>query len=159
MADYEQITLLREIAAQTAGQVRRASATIVFDGGTEGGIGETDAVDTVFVTTGSVEILRIVPFCLVDLAGASATLSLGVLSDPDSILGVTTATGIDADEYWLADTGSETPLTAVPAALKDIETSEDIVVETKTADITGGSIRFDVLWRPLTDDGELVGVE
>lgn len=132
-----------------SGYVRRASKTITFDGAT--GTGEVGEVP-IFTVTGEALILALVPFCTTLLDGATATLALGVTGSTALFIAATTATDIDADEFWV-DTAPDPNGIAVPAALKDIAIAQDIIGTVATANITAGALRIDVYYIPLSSDG------
>lgn len=129
-----------------------ATKTLAFTGAA--GLGAQGAVP-LFTVTGEVLIEKIVAFCTESLAGASATLALGVTGATTLFVAATTATDIDADEFWV-DNAPDAAGVAVPAACKDVAISANIIGTVGTADITDGTIRFDVIWRPLSPDGMVV---
>lgn len=128
-----------------------ASKTVTFTGAA--GVGAVGTV-ALFTVTGEVLIDRIVPFCSTNLAGATATLALGVTGSAELFIAATTATDIDAGEFWV-DTAPDANGIALPAALKDIVITDSILATVAVADITGGVLRVDVYWRPLAG-GSLV---
>lgn len=129
----------------------KSSKTITFTGATL--LGEIGAVPLLTVT-GEVVIDKIVAFCTVNLAGATATLSLGVTGDDNLFIAATTATDIDAGDFWV-DTAPDPNGIAIPGALLDIAITDNIVGGVLTANITGGAIRIDVLWHALSSDGNV----
>lgn len=132
-------------------EFRYISKSITLDGAT--GTGEVGAVP-IFTTTGEVLIDRLVPFCTTLLDGATATLALGVTGATTLFIAATTATDIDANEFWIDATPDANGI-AVPAALKDIAITDNIIGTVAVANITAGVLRFDVWWRPLSPDGNL----
>ena len=128
--------------------------TITFTGGNN--LGELDAPTVTFFTvTGEVLILFIIPFCTVDLVSAGGgTLLLGITGSTSFFLGSTTATALDAGEFWT----NATPVAngvALPAGFKDIITTDDVIGTVGVADITGGALRFTAYWLPISEDGNL----
>lgn len=126
--------------------------TVAFSGAA--GNGAVGAVN-LFTVTGSVLIRRITARCTEDLAGATATLALGVTGSTALFIAATTATDIDTGEFWLSTTPAATGL-ALPAALQNIVVDADIILTVATANITDGTIEFTVEWTPLSSDGNLV---
>lgn len=137
------------------GYLTRISKTITLDG--TNNLGELDQPTvTIFTVTGEVQILSLVPFCTVDLTSAGGgTLALGVVGATTLFLGATTATAIDANEFWIDATTPAPNGIALPAAFKDIVITDNIVATVATADITAGAIRFDCYYLPLSANGAL----
>lgn len=130
---------------------RNLSKTQTFDGtANNGAIGAVP----LFTVTGTILIERIVPFCTVDLAGATATLALGVTGATALLIAATTATGIDLGMFWV-DASPDLGGVAIPSGLQNIAVGANIIGTVATAAITAGVIRFDVLWRPISPDGNL----
>lgn len=126
-------------------QVRK---TFTFDGTSTKGLVNTSS--TFFTVTGEIYIVALVPVCTVDLASADlATITLGVTGSTSLFLGATTATAIDADEFWVNTTPVANGV-ALPAAFKDIVITDNILGAVATGSITAGAIRFELCWRPLS---------
>lgn len=134
--------------------LRAANKTLAFDGTSGNGAVGTA---TVFALSGRVHVVAIRAFCTETLVGASATLSLGVSSNVDAIIAVTTATNMAANDFWIDSSPAEIGYVDLPTAMIDFLCSEDIDVDVLTQAITDGTIRFEVDYLPLTDDGILVG--
>ena len=140
---------------------RHSTKTIAFDG--TAGLGLETSDVTVFTITGRVLVHAITAFCTEDLAGATATLALGVTGDTDAFIASTTATDIDANDWWAA----AAPPAANGVTLADSVTggittgqrlkavSGNIFITISTADITDGTLVFDVIYTPLTDGARL----
>ena len=126
--------------------------TITFTGGA--GLGAVGAVP-LFTTTGRVHIERLMPYCTVDLVGATATLALGVTGSTAIFIAATTATDLDAADFWV-DTAPDPAAVALPAALKEIMIDANIIGTVATADITGGAILFTAHWWPISAGATLV---
>lgn len=126
-----------------------------FTGGTlnaHGNFAGTGNPYSLFTVTGVVE-LRIFGVCSVDLAGATATLEVGVVSNTASLIAQTTATNIDADEIWL----SATPGLKVMAVSGSLFVSTSTIIETAaTANITAGQITYYCIWRPISSGATVV---
>lgn len=130
----------------------KASKTIAFTGAANlGAIGNVP----LFTVTGEVLINAIVAFCTEDLAGATATLALGVTGATALFIAATTGTDIDLGEFWV-DTVPDPNGVALPAAVKEIVITDNIVGTVATAAISDGTIRWDCYWRPLSSDGLVV---
>lgn len=124
----------------------KCQKTLTFDGSADfGAIGNVP----LFTITGQILILSLIPFCTLDLVGATATLALGVTGATALFIAATTATDIDANEFWV-DTAPDANGVALPAGLKDVVITASIVGTVATAAITGGVIRFDLLWLPIS---------
>ena len=131
---------------------RLLQTSITFDG--TAGLGAIGAVP-IFTVTGEVLVVSLSPICTTGLAGATATLSLGVTAGVTDFIAATLATDIDAGEFWQADP-SEPNSDALEAALENILVTDNIVGAVLVAAISAGVMRFDVIWRPLSSDGNLV---
>jgi hypothetical protein len=110
-----------------------------------------------FTVTGEVLIERIVPICttLLTEAAPTATLALGVTGSTSLFIAATTATAIDAGEFWVSTTPTANGI-AVPAALQDIAITDNIIGTVAAQAVDSGVIRVDVYWRPLSADGAVV---
>jgi hypothetical protein len=138
---------------------RHSTKSITFTGAAGAGAVGTVAV---FTITGRVLIHAITAFCTVDVAGATGTLILGSTGDTDGFIAITTGTDIDADEWWQAAAPSSAVATLVDSVAGGATTSSrlkalaaNIFITVATADITAGTIVFDVIYTPLTDGGRL----
>tara|TARA_R110002167_G_scaffold72993_1_gene204810 strand:- start:211 stop:636 length:426 start_codon:yes stop_codon:yes gene_type:complete len=132
--------------------LRVARKTITFDSGS--GTGATGAAP-IFTVTGEVLVSKIIPYITTNLAGDSATLALGVTSGTADFIAATTATDMDADEFWV-DTAPDANSVALPAALQDILVTDNIIGTVATAAISGGVVDFTVYWRKISADGNVV---
>ncbi len=134
--------------------VRFSTASVAFTGAA--GLGAVGNVP-VFTVTGEICIVYLIPFCeeaLAEAAPGSATLALGVTGATTLLIAATAALDIDANEFWV-DTAPDANGIAVPAALRDILTTDNIVGTVAVADINDGTIRFDCYWIPLSSDGHV----
>jgi hypothetical protein len=112
--------------------VRRVRKTITFDGTT--GKGAQGLVPVFGVANGAIRVESLALYCRTDLAGASATLTLGVPGAASGLIASTTATDLDAGEVW-SDT---TPDAGVGAAIVDKVVAGNINITVGTADVTAG---------------------
>ena len=130
-----------------------ARKTITFAAGGNGANGvETD----LFTVTGDVIIVAIVPNCTTDLAESAGTptLELGVNNDTNLFVAATTATAIDAEDFWVDASPTEVGGVALPDALKDIIITDNISNTVGgTNNISGGVIEYTVYWLPISTDG------
>ena len=128
-----------------------ARKTVTFTGAAN--LGAVGAVP-LFTVTGEVMVDKIMAYCTTNLAGATATLALGVTSGTSDFIAATTATDIDADEFWV-DTGPDPNGVALPAAMQDIMITDNIIGTAGTANITGGVLEVTVFWTPISSDGDI----
>lgn len=139
----------------TAKDLYRVRKIITFTGAANLGQAGTNA--SIFTVTGEVLIIALVPFCTTDLteALATATVSLGVTGSTALFIAATNSVDIDANEFWVDATPDANGI-ALPAALKDIVITDDVLVACAAQNTNGGVIRFDCYWMPLSDDGLMV---
>ena len=131
-----------------------------FAGGTTDARGDKDGADvahTLFTVTGDV-LVRLYGVCTTDLAGATATVQVGVTGNTASLIALTTATDIDANEIW-PDT---TPVVGVELLANVlgpyiVVNGLDIIETVATADITSGNTYYVCLWRPLSVGQDAAG--
>lgn len=131
------------------------SKSMTFAGGTANDVGDYDGTGnpaTLFTVTGDV-IARVFAVCSVDLAGANATLEVGITDNTAALIAQSTATDIDAGEVWV-DTTPAT-IQAVPAS-QILTGGTDIIQTVGTANITAGVLTYYCLWTPLSEDGNVV---
>lgn len=130
--------------------------TLTFDGGTTNGVGDFDGTGnpaTLFTITGSV-LIQVVGICLTDLAGATATVEVGVTGATAAILAQETATDIDANKIWHDATVDAT--IEASSVISTFIASTNIILTAATANVSGGSIKFIARWVPLSADGNVV---
>src|SRR3989304_4301332 len=134
--------------------VRRTSKEITFTGAA--GLGAVGNVP-LFTVTGEVLVVYLVPYTVLTLteALATATLALGVTNLTSLFIAATNAVNLLTGEFWTEATGggAAKPGCAVPAALKDIAITSNIVGTVATQAVNGGTLRFDVYYLPLSSDG------
>ena len=130
---------------------RLTSKSLTFTGAS--GLGQSTVDVPFFTVTGEVLIRYLVPFCTENLVSAGGgTLALAILSTA-TLVAATTATEIDVNNFWL-DTAPNAYYD-IPSSLNDIVLTANLIGVVAIANITGGTIRFDVIWRPLSSDGLL----
>ncbi len=132
--------------------------TMTFAGGTTNDPGDqtgTGNPATLFTVTGIVAV-RLLAVCTTNLAGAAATLEVGVVGNTAALIAQSTGTDIDAGEIWhdaTPDSGIEA-VTVAPEKL--IVNGLDIIQTVGTADVTSGVINYYCFWRPISDDALVV---
>ena len=143
------------MALYSPGSMVTVHKTVTFTGAA--GAGATGTPVSVFTVTGEVLVVALVPFCTTLLTEASATavISLGVTGSTALFIANTNSVDIDANEFWL-DTTPDPAGIALPAALKDIVITADIIVTPATQNTNGGVVRFDLVYIPLSADGAVV---
>jgi hypothetical protein len=128
---------------------KRFKKTITFAGAAGTGAVGTVAVGTV---TGSVLIVQGAVRCTTLLASAGGgTVSLGTTNNVDGLIAVTTATDIDAAEFWQ----DATPETEVSPAITNVAVCEDVIINVLVGDVTAGVLEIVFYWLPLSDDGNI----
>ncbi len=131
--------------------------TITFTGAAN--LGAVGAVP-LYTVTGEVLVALMVPYCTVNLGEAapgSSTLALGVTGSTSVFIAATTTLDIDAGKFWV-DTVPDANGVAVPAALKDIVITDNIIGTVATANVNAGAIRLALYWMPLSSDANVVAV-
>jgi len=157
-------TVLRHpvVARSASGRTGRIRSVITFDGLDQGGAFATTP-ETIFTVTGRVLVHWLTAYCTVLLASAGGgTLALGGAGDTDGFIAATTATDIDADEWWTAAApavGMKSPLEVFTGGLVTGQgkklVNQDIILTIGTADVTAGVIIIDCEYTPITDNGRL----
>lgn len=126
---------------------------------TTGGTGANATETDIFDVTGEVIIVVLIPYCTTNLDESAGTpsLELGVNNDPNLFIAATTATAIDADDFWVDASPTEVGGVAIPAALKDIAITDNIsCLVGGTNHISAGVIEYTVYWLPISTDGLVV---
>lgn len=131
-----------------------------FTGGTantRGNDGGTSDPFTLFTVTGDV-LVRIFGVCTTALTGATATVSVGVAGNVGGLLPVTTGTDFAVNEIWNDATPTEVGVGVLSNVLGPylVVNGLDIAEYVATANVTAGQIYYICLWRPLSQDGNVV---
>ena len=142
---------------------RHSTQIIAFDGSAGNGAVAAPSTVLVFTITGRVLVHAVTAFCTEDLAGATATLALGTTGDTDAFIASTTATDIDANDWWSAasppaassNTLADSVTGGITTSQRAKTLSANMFITIATADITDGTIVFDVIYTPLTDGARL----
>lgn len=134
--------------------LRRCSSSKTFTGAA--GLGASGGATTFFNVTGDVHVALLLPTCKTDLANTTAggTVTLGVTGNTTAFIAATTTVDIDAGEFWFSATPTSNAM-AVPAALKDIAITDNVIMSHVSQSTTGGSMRIDCYWLPLSANGLL----
>ena len=134
--------------SRLSSRMRRVfQTTITFTGAAGAGAQGTVAVATM---TGAVMIHSVGAYCTTNLAGATATIEMGVASDTAELIAQTTATNIDAGMVWESATPDEGVTLVTSKAI-----AGNIILTVATADITAGVLKIAIEYTPLTTDGYL----
>ena len=121
--------------------------TITFTGAAGAGAVGTVAVATM---TGAIMVHSVGAYCSTSLAGATATVEMGVSGDTAELIAQTTATDIDAGEVWESATPDEGVALVTSKAI-----AGNIIITVATADVTAGVLKIAIEYTPLTTDGYL----
>lgn len=114
----------------------------------------TVATHELFTVTGLVRV-QIVAVCTVNVAG-TGSIQLGVESDTDAFIAVTTGTDLDAGELWYDATPTTVTDTTGTVILDKIVNAADIGYEVSVGTLTGGAITFHCWYTPLDSTGAVV---
>lgn len=127
-----------------------ATKSITYAAATTGATGAT----TLFTVTGVVAV-RVFAVCstLLDEAGATATIEVGIAGNTAALIAQTNAVEIDANEIWV-DTAPAT-IEALPAE-KIIGAGQDIIQTIATQAISAGVLTYYCLWIPISSTADLV---
>lgn len=130
--------------------------SMTFAGGTANDPGDYDGTGNpaiLFTVTGTV-LLRLLARCIVNLAGASATVEVGTALSSTGLIALTTATDIDANEIW-HDATPDASIEATTVLAQKI-VSQDVIQTVRTANITAGRIVYTAIWYPLSEGANVV---
>lgn len=141
----------------------RTKRTLTFDGGTAdawGNDGGTLDGGAVYTVTGLIQV-KLFGLCTTDLIGGGK-LEVGITGSTAIFGAQITDTILDEDEIYLNDT---TPAKSFivgdeEAAVDNLPiyalSGTDIILTTTVTDTTSGVIDFFALWKPISDNGNLV---
>ena len=129
-----------------------ATKTVTFTGAANlGAVGNVP----LFTITGQVQIVKISGYVTTNLAGATATIALGVTGATSLLIAATTATSmLTTAAFWVSTTPTANGI-ALPAALQNILIETNIVGTVATAAISSGVLRLDVEYKPLSAGASL----
>ncbi len=149
------VRLGKNLGAQLLNGPALITKTITF---TAAGTGLQGASTTIFTVTGEVLVESVSGFCTTSLEESAGTpaLILGVVGSTAQFISSTTATAIDANEFWV-DATPDAFAIALPAKVKEILITANIACEVGGSNnISAGVIRFDLWWRALSPNGLVV---
>ena len=118
-----------------------------FATGTNG----TAGAKTISSITGRVLLLEYGVYCKTGLAGASATIELGITGETAGLIAQATGTDLIAGEFW----DDATPTSKILGALTNKAIGSDILLTIATAALTAGELEFFFRWIPFSTDGNL----
>jgi len=130
---------------------------VTFAGATGNAIGnDGGTLDpyTLFSVTGTV-VMDVIGVCdtLVASAGGG-TIEVGTAINTAGIIALTTASAIGvAGEIW-HDASPDSSIEGIAIITPKVVT-QDVILTTKTADVTAGVIKFYCMWSPLSQDGNV----
>lgn len=113
------------------------------------------AAYTQFTVTGEV-FVHIFGLCTTDLAGAAATIELGIAGNTAALIAQTTAVDLDQYETWQDAVPEANPgVVDITGRSFVIANGADVIMTIATADLTAGVIDFFCFWAPLSADGNV----
>lgn len=127
-------------------QLARKTYSFAVHGGAQGAL-------TLFTVTGTV-FAQVFGVCQTDLAGAGATVEVGISGNTAALIAQTTGTDVDQYMTWQDATPEANPGAVDLTARSFVLTNgADVIYTIGTADLTAGVIDFYCLWAPLSSDG------
>lgn len=127
-------------------QLARKTYSFAVQGGAQGAL-------TLFTVTGTV-FAQVFGVCQTDLAGAGATVEVGISGNTAALIAQTTGTDVDQYMTWQDATPEDNPGAVDLTARSFVLTNgADVIYTIGTADLTAGVIDFYCLWAPLSSDG------
>lgn len=127
-------------------QLARKTYSFAVQGGAQGAL-------TLFTVTGTV-FAQVFGICQTDLAGAGATVEVGISGNTAALIAQTTGTDVDQYMTWQDATPEANPGAVDLTARSFVLTNgADVIYTIGTADLTAGVIDFYCLWAPLSSDG------
>jgi hypothetical protein len=130
-------------------RMTRRTYSFAVDGGAAG-------TYTMFRVTGTV-LVQVFGVCQTSLAGAGATIELGIVGNTAALIALTTATDLDEFELWQDASPETTDINPGKVDLTArsfvVTNGTDIGLKVTTADLTAGVIDFYCFWTPLSGNG------
>jgi len=126
--------------------------TITFDESAGGGA--TGTAVPVGTVSGRIILVYHSIYCSTSLTGASATIELGTAGDTDAIIGATTATDIDAGDFWQPGPASPAGAGAWDT-LQNTNVAANLIITPVTANVTAGVLEVVFFWLPASVAGSL----
>lgn len=131
-----------------------------YAGGTVNAHGDYDGTGnpyTLFTVTGDVILKAIWGVVNVDLAGATATIEVGVAGNTAGLIAQETCTDLDDGNIYSSATNAVgVAPTAGSGALYAINDGADIIETLATANVTAGQIDWYVIWMPCEANASVV---
>ena len=135
----------------TTSDAFKTSKTVAFTGAA--GLGAQGTV-SLFTVTGDV-LVRVFGVVTESLAGATATIEVGVAGNTAAIIAQVLGTNLAANDV-LVSGSSPVSVASIATAPLIVGGGADIIATVATADITDGTITFYCTWRPLSSTGNVV---
>ncbi len=118
------------------------------------GSGAIGTVD-LFTVTGTV-LMKLFGICTTNMAGATATIEVGVAANTAGLIAQSTATDLIAGEVWL-DATPTTKIEAYSNATQFIVgNSPTVILTVATANLTAGVIEFYCIYQPISASAQVV---
>jgi len=138
--------------------------TITFAGATTNAWGNDDGDldDSALFTVTGLVFVKVLAECTTSLTGASSTLEVGITGDTAIFMPTETSTEIDSGMIWLNNaTNAAYYIIGEESAAADnlpeyALNGQDILLTVETADTETGVLDFFCIWRPISDDGDVV---
>lgn len=132
------------------GKWNACKKTRTYDGTTNKG---ATGASTLFTVTGMVRV-KLYARCTTNMAGATATNELGTAISSTGLIALTTMTNLVANENWNDASPDASVEADTVAPIKVV--NQDIIETVRTAAITAGVIEYNLLWQPVSADGNVV---
>ena len=131
-----------------------------YTGGTANSHGDYDGTGmpyTLFTVTGDVVLRAIWGVVNTDLAGATATIEVGVAGNTAGLIAQETCTDLDDGNIYISATNAVgVARTADSGGLTAINDGADIIETLGTANVTAGQIDWYCIWAPVEENATLV---
>lgn len=130
----------------------KKSVTLTGDANTNGDFDGTGNPSTLFTVTGDV-LVNVFGIVNTNVAGAGATLEVGIAGGTALLIAQTTGTDLDDGHVWV----DATPGVVQPVGSTNIlNDGTDIILTVGTANATAGQIDFYCMYRPLEASASIV---
>jgi len=126
---------------------------VTFATASTGAIGQHD----LFTVTGDVLISVFAVVNTTLTSGGAATISIGTANNVAAIIDVTAAPNLADGDVWVDSTDTRVEVGPLPStSLVLINDGADITYDVLADTIDTGQIDFYCLWRPLSEDGNVI---
>jgi len=129
-------------------QFKSLEVDITFAASTTGAV----AVHELFTVTGVVEV-ALIAVCTTSVTG-TGTIQVGTALDTDVLIADTTGSGITKYDIW-HDNSPDNSVEVSTVITRRI-CAENIDYKISTNTLTGGVVKFILLWNPISSDGTVV---